>query len=93
MIENCDEISGKLKPAINLNNCGGKAVCVPVCPYDVLEMKPISEQDKKELNLKGKLKTFFKKHKAYVTDESLCHACGICVQICPEQAIKLVRNN
>lgn len=93
MVEIFEKKPGKLKPIIDLNNCGGKASCVPLCPYEVLEMKPISVKDKKELNLKGKLKTFFKNNKAYVTNEYLCQACGICVQACPENAIKLVSNN
>ncbi|WP_417603348.1 4Fe-4S dicluster domain-containing protein [Owenweeksia hongkongensis] len=89
---NCDEEGGKLMPLINLSNCGGKEDCVPACPYDVLEMRTISPEDRLNLNFKGKLKTFFKPKKAYVTDPDLCHACGICVQVCPERAIKLVRN-
>lgn len=88
----CKEESGKLKPTINLNDCGGKEDCIPACPYGVLEMRPISDEDRKTLNLKGKLKTFFNEKKAYVTDSNLCHACGICVQVCPEKAIKLARN-
>ena len=89
---NCDDFGGKLMPIINLNNCGGKEDCILACPYDVLEMRPISDEDRKALNLKGKLKTFFNEKKAYVTDPNLCYACGICVQVCPEKAIKLTRN-
>jgi NAD-dependent dihydropyrimidine dehydrogenase PreA subunit len=88
---NCDETGGKLKSLVNMSKCGGKEDCIPACPYDVLEMRPITPEDRLTLNFKGKIKTFFKPNKAYVTDPSLCHACGICVQICPEKAIKLVR--
>lgn len=88
---NCEDEGGKLVPIINLNNCGGKEDCIPACPYEVLEMRPISNQDRETLNLKGKLKTFFNENKAFVTDTNLCHACGICVQICPEKAIRLTR--
>ncbi|WP_035846528.1 ATP-binding protein [Crocinitomix catalasitica] len=87
----CDETSGKLKPVINPNSCGGKEDCIPVCPYDVLEMRTITDEDKKDLNLKGKIKTFFNNQKAYLKNEDQCHACGLCVQVCPEKAIKLVR--
>jgi NAD-dependent dihydropyrimidine dehydrogenase PreA subunit len=90
---NCNETSGKLMPIINLSNCGGKEDCIPACPYDVLEMRTIFPEDRLKLNFKGKIKTFFKPKKAYVTDPSLCFACGICVQVCPERAIKLVRIN
>ncbi|MFK7748467.1 MAG: ferredoxin family protein [Kordia sp.] len=88
---NCDAVGEKLMPVINLNNCGGKEDCVPACPYDVLEMRKITPEDRLTLNLKGKIKTFFKPKKAYVTDSSMCHACGICVQVCPERAIKLIK--
>lgn len=88
---NCDNTSGKLKPIINLSNCGGKEDCVPACPYDVLEMRTITAEDRLTLNFKGKIKTFFKPKKAYITDLNLCHACGTCVQVCPENAIKLAK--
>lgn len=85
----CDEEGGKLKPVVNFSDCGAKEDCVIVCPYDVFEMRPITEEDKATLNFKGKIKTFFDKRKAYLTDPALCHACGLCVQACPEKAIKL----
>lgn len=88
---NCDEEGGKLMPLVNFNNCGAKEDCVVVCPYNVFEMRPITVEDKAKLNLKGKIKTFFNKNKAYLTDPTLCHACGICVQACPERAIKLTK--
>ncbi|MBX2874966.1 MAG: 4Fe-4S binding protein [Saprospiraceae bacterium] len=88
---NCDETGGKLMPVVNFNNCGAKEDCVAVCPYDLFEMRPITVADKVKLNLKGKIKTFFDKRKAYLTDSSRCHACGACVQACPEGAIKLMK--
>ena len=90
---NCDETGGKLMPSINFSNCGAKEDCIPACPYDVLEMRPITDEHRLTLNFKGKIKTFFKPNKAYITDPKLCRACGICVQVCPEKAIKLVRIN
>ncbi|GLR19839.1 4Fe-4S dicluster domain-containing protein [Portibacter lacus] len=86
---NCDDEGGKLMPLVNFNSCGAKEDCVAICPYDVFEMRPITDDDKSKLNLKGKIKTFFFKNKAYLTDPALCHACGLCVQACPENAIKL----
>ncbi|SHK50206.1 4Fe-4S dicluster domain-containing protein [Reichenbachiella agariperforans] len=88
---NCAESGGKLMPLVDFNSCGAKEDCVAICPYDVLEMRPISLEDKAALNLKGKIKTFFFKHKAYITDPSLCHACGLCVQACPEKAVRLIK--
>lgn len=88
---NCSDEAGKLMPIVDFNSCGGKEDCAIVCPYDVFEMRPISKEDKTKLNLKGQLKTFFFKHKAYVINPEQCHACGLCVQACPERAIKLTR--
>jgi NAD-dependent dihydropyrimidine dehydrogenase PreA subunit len=86
---NCDKQNGKLIPLVNFNSCGAKEDCVAVCPYDVFEMRPITLEDKVKLNLKGKIKTLFFKNKAYLTNPTLCHACDLCVQACPENAIKL----
>lgn len=88
---NCDETGGKLMPLVNFNSCGAKEDCVAVCPYDVFEMRPITPEDKAGLNMKGKIKTFFFKEKAYLTDPALCRACGLCVTACPENAIKLTK--
>ncbi len=90
-ISNCADVSEKLMPVVNLNNCGGKKDCVAVCPYDVFEMQPVTKKDQAKLNLKGKIKTFFFKQKAYVIHPNQCHACGLCVKACPEKAIQLKR--
>jgi len=86
----CPSEPEKLMPVVDFNDCGGKEVCEAVCPYDVFEMRPIELEDKAKLNLKGKIKTFFKKKKAYLKHSELCHACGYCVKQCPEHAIKLI---
>lgn len=78
-------------PVVNFNNCGGMADCLTVCPYDVLEIKPITESDKLTLNIKGRIKTLFFKHKAYVVHPEKCQSCGLCVQACPEKAISLIK--
>lgn len=91
MKSNCAETGGKLMPVVDFNSCGAKGDCVAVCPYSIFEMRPIALEDKAHLNLKGKIKTFFFNEKAYLTDPSLCHSCGLCVQACPEKAIKLTK--
>lgn len=88
-ITNCSNDTAKLMPVVNFNNCGGKEDCVEACPYDVFEMRPISEEDKATLNFKGKIKTFFFNQKAYVINPDQCHACGLCIQVCSEKAVKL----
>lgn len=88
---NCSDRTEKLMPIVNFNSCGGKEDCVAVCPYHVIEMQPISKEDKAKLNLKGQIKTFFFKQKAYVINPEQCHACGLCIEACPEKAIKLTK--
>lgn len=88
----CQEGSAPLVPIIDLNKCESKGPCVEVCPYHVLEMKPIGETELRSLSLIGRLKTLAHgKEKAFVIDPDLCHACGLCVTACPENAIKLRR--
>lgn len=90
--DNCKEESGKLVPLIDLNKCEGKTPCMPICPYNVLEIKEISQEQYKTLSFFGKLKTFVHgKKKAFVVQPDACHACGLCVSACPERAIKLVK--
>ena len=87
----CDEAGGKLMPIVNFNSCAAKRDCVEVCPFDVFEMRPITKEDKAQLNLKGKIKTFFFSNKAYIKNPEACHACGLCIPACPESAIKLTK--
>lgn len=87
----CKEDAGKVFPIVNFNDCGGKEDCVEICPYNVFEMRPIMKDDKIKLNFKGQIKTFFIKQKAYVINPEQCHSCGLCLQACPEKAIKLTK--
>lgn len=90
--DNCKEESGKLMPLINLNSCEGKGPCIEVCPYSVFEMKPINDEQFKDLSFIGKIKTrVHGREKAMVINAGACHACGLCVSACPEKAIKLIR--
>jgi NAD-dependent dihydropyrimidine dehydrogenase PreA subunit len=72
-----------LYPVIDRTRCEAKADCIPVCPYDVIELRPLAAADKAAFVHGNK--------QAYVKDPSLCRACGECVKACPEKAIKLVR--
>lgn len=90
----CKEEPGLLMPLISLDACEGKGPCVEVCPYDVLAMGPISDEQFRGLSFIGKLKTrVHGREKAYVLHEDQCHSCGLCVTACPERAIKLGRKN
>jgi NAD-dependent dihydropyrimidine dehydrogenase PreA subunit len=90
----CHEEAGLLIPVIDLNGCEAKGPCVQVCPYNVLALQPITEQDRASLSFIGKIKTrVHGNDKAYVINPDLCHACGLCVSACPEKAIKLRKVN
>jgi 4Fe-4S ferredoxin len=92
MIENCKHPPGVMIPLVDLNGCEGKGPCVPACPYDVLEMRPITMEEQKQLSFKGRIKTFVHgKHKTFAVKVDLCQGCGKCVAVCPEHAIKLRR--
>ena len=81
-------------PVINRNGCKGKSPCVPACPYDVLELGVLAKEVRSGLSLKGKIKAFEHGGKqAFVVQPDHCAACGLCVAICPEKAITLVRVN
>jgi NAD-dependent dihydropyrimidine dehydrogenase PreA subunit len=93
-VDNCKDEPGILMPVVNFNSCEGKGPCIDVCPYDVFEMQPISDDQYKELSFIGKLKTrVHGREKAVVVNADLCHSCGLCVMACPEKAIKLTRVN
>jgi 4Fe-4S ferredoxin len=90
----CRQAPGAFMPVINRNACEGKGPCVPACPFDVLEMGVLAKDDRAGLSLRGKIKAFAHGgNQAFVIRPDLCAACGLCVQICPENAISLVRRD
>ena len=86
----CAEEAGNLVPVIERNRCEAKGDCVQVCPYDVFEIRVLGPEERAGLSLQGRLKAFFHGHRqAFAVRADQCHACGLCVQACPERAIKL----
>ncbi len=87
----CASRASAVVPVIDRNRCEGKSACVEVCPYHVFELCTIEPDDRAALSLVGKLKTWVHGGKqAYATGSEDCHACGLCVAACPEQAIRLM---
>ncbi len=80
----------EVHPVIDLNRCEGKAVCVEVCPYHVFEVRLVSAAEAGPLSLTGRLRRFVHGgRQAVAVRADQCHACGLCVKECPEEAIRL----
>jgi NAD-dependent dihydropyrimidine dehydrogenase PreA subunit len=89
--EKCRAEPGRFIPVIDLTRCEGKKDCTEVCPYDVFEVTRISDADFGALSLLGKARSLaHKRQAAYAVRADACHACGLCVVACPEDAITLI---
>ena len=87
----CPGQPGKVAPVVDRNRCEAKEDCVRVCPYDVFEIHPLSSEDRSSLSWLGTLKAWAHGHRqAYVARPESCHACQLCIDACPEKALKLV---
>lgn len=83
---------GLLAPVIDRNRCEGKEDCVRACPYDVFELGVLGSAERAKLSLVGKLKAWSHGgRQAFAVRAEDCHGCGLCVEACPEKAIKLAR--
>ena len=88
----CKQDPGVFAPVIDRNKCEGKEDCVQVCPYDVFEMRKLSAEDKGALPFFSRMKALAHRNwQAFAVRADQCHACGLCVAVCPEHAIKLQR--
>ena len=89
---NCGSVAGAVKPVVDLHRCEGKADCVRVCPYGVFEIVRVADETFRKLPLLVRLKLMFHgRRQAERPRAQDCHACGLCVAACPEDAIRLVR--
>jgi NAD-dependent dihydropyrimidine dehydrogenase PreA subunit len=90
--DDCKKEPGELAPHVDRSKCEGKSDCVRVCPYDVFEVRRIDDGDYAALSLFARLKVRAHGMKsAYTPRADACRACGLCVEACPEKAIKLAR--
>lgn len=79
-------------PVVERARCEGKKDCVEVCPYGVFEVRRIDDADYHALSLLGRLKLrVHRMQTSYTPGAADCHACGLCVVACPEDAITLRR--
>ena len=87
----CRTAAGTMMPRVDHDRCEGKGKCVEVCPFGVFEVRTIDEPDFVRLSFFGRLKSrAHGRQTAYTPRAADCHACGLCVEACPEQAIELV---
>ena len=86
----CPGAPGRVAPVVDRNRCEAKAECVAVCPWDVFEIRSLGREELDGLSLRGRLKALVHGHRqAFVVRADDCHACGLCVAACPEQALRL----
>jgi NAD-dependent dihydropyrimidine dehydrogenase PreA subunit len=91
--QSCAGEAGQFVPRIDRNRCEGKAECVRVCPYAVFVVATLPPAERAGLSLRGKLKGYAHRwQQALLLAPDACHACGLCVAACPEDAITLVRS-
>lgn len=89
--EKCRSEPGKYVPVINLRRCEAKDDCIAACPFEVFEVRRIDRADYQGLDLRHRLKVRIHGMKmAYTPGAADCQACGLCVVVCPENAITLV---
>lgn len=86
----CPQPPGKYEPVIDRSRCEAKGPCVPACPYGVLAIRPLGEAEKASLGFFARLKAMAHGNRqAFAIQPDACQACGKCVEVCPEKAIKL----
>lgn len=90
--DRCLQPAGLFEPVIDPGRCEAKGPCVPACPYGVLEILPLTAEQKSSLSFFGRLKAAVHgNRRATAVHADACRACGYCVQVCPEQAVSLRR--
>jgi NAD-dependent dihydropyrimidine dehydrogenase PreA subunit len=92
---------GLFAPAIDRARCEGgfhracasaKCPCVPACPHSVLEIRPLTAEDKRRLSPGGRLRAWIHGNRqAYVAKAEGCTACARCVQACPVPGVIKLR--
>lgn len=88
--DECRGEPGKVAPVVDRNRCEAKDDCVRVCPFDVFEIRVLDDADRARLSWLGRVKAWAHGGKqAYVVQPEACHACQLCVEACPEDALKL----
>jgi 4Fe-4S ferredoxin len=86
----CNQPPGMVRPVVDPARCEGAGQCVAVCPYNVFAITRIDDGVYRSLPFLSRLKVRVHGMKTAATPHAdACQACGLCVQACPERAIKL----
>jgi NAD-dependent dihydropyrimidine dehydrogenase PreA subunit len=90
MADPCAPESGQVFPVIDRSRCEAKEDCVRLCPYDVFEVRRLSDAERGQLGWLAWAKLLVHGgRQAFAVRAENCHACGLCVKGCPERAIQL----
>lgn len=88
--DDCKQPAGIIIPIINRNKCEAKETCSAVCPFDVFDIRKVTNEEKVGLNRFIRFKIWAHGGKqAFVVRPYDCHGCGDCATSCPEKAIVL----
>jgi len=92
---------GLFAPVIDRTRCEGgyhgacaeaRCPCVPACPNAVLEVRPLTAEDKRRLSLGARLRAWIHgSRQAHAVQADRCTACAECVTACPQHVITLRR--
>ena len=92
MAENGNE---KMIPVIDYHKCTNQAICVDVCPENIFEIRNLDQiefcEDTKATGACPEPHFATKNKRSFPANIDDCTACGICVDKCPEKAIKLIK--
>jgi 4Fe-4S ferredoxin len=89
----CPGEPGQAAPVVDRNRCEAQGDCVRVCPYGVFEIRLLPVDERKRLSWRGKLKAWAHGYRqSFVARPDACHACKLCIDACPEQALSLAAN-
>ncbi len=73
---------------IHHRKCEAKRAYVEVCPYEVLGVQRISRADWEDIGTIGRIRSrVHGRRTAYAVTPDARRGCGLCVVVCPEDAI------